>query len=404
MSRSSSLPRTPENASMRLLGIVLSMVAGPLASKTFAQPPFPQTGPAAQRTQAIQGTAASSRTQVTSVPINPIQSGDGLLEEERTNIYVYEKCNRSVVHISTKSVAMDSFLQVKVREGGGSGSIIDKNGLILTNQHVVDGARQVTVSLHNGLSYPAELVGEDPDTDIAVLRIDAPKEQLVPIEWGDSTKLRVGQRIYAIGNPFGLERSLSAGMISSLDRQIPSKKRRTMFSLIQIDATINQGNSGGPLLNTRGQLIGMNTAILSSDGDSAGVGFAIPASTMARITPELVQHGRFIRPAIGITRVYENDRGLLIVDTLPGGPADQAGLQGFQVRTKVYQQGNYRYSQQVLDTSSADLIIAVDNKPVQTSDDLLQIIESRKPGDTINVSIERNNQRVNVPVVLGKSS
>ncbi|MCR9291516.1 MAG: trypsin-like peptidase domain-containing protein [bacterium] len=330
-------------------------------------------------------------------------AADGLLPEERVSVAVYEKCNRSVVHISTKSVALDSFLQVKMREGGGSGSVLDRQGMILTNQHVIDGAREVSVSLFNGLSYPAVLVGQDPDTDIAILKIEAPEDQLIPIEWGDSAGLRVGQRIYAIGNPFGLERTMSTGMISSLNRQIPSQERRTMRALIQIDAAINQGNSGGPLLNTRGQLIGMNTAIMSSSGDSAGVGFAIPVSTISRIAPQLIREGRVVRASIGIKRVYENDDGLLIVDTVEGGPADMAGLRGFQIVTKTYRQGPYQYPLTVLDTSQADLILAVDGQPVKTADALLEMIEQKNPGEVVVLTIQRERQRTNVSVTLGRS-
>ncbi len=325
-----------------------------------------------------------------------------LLPEERVSIAVYENCNRSVVHIATRSVAMESFQQISLREGSGSGSVLDTNGLILTNQHVIDGAREISVSLFNGLSYPAVLVGQDPGTDIAVLKIDAPADQLVPLAWGDSQRLRVGQRIYAIGNPFGLERTMSTGMISSLNRQIPSRSGRTIRALIQIDAALNQGNSGGPLLNTRGQLIGMNTAIMSTGGDSAGVGFAIPASTLARIVPQLIEHGRIIRPSIGITRVYENDAGLLIVSVSSGGPADQSGLRGFRLVTKTRRQGLYSYDQTVIDTSTADLILSVDGQPVHTADELLTAIEQKQPGDVVTLGVQRAGVSANVTVTLGE--
>jgi S1-C subfamily serine protease len=328
---------------------------------------------------------------------------DGLLPEERVNIAVYENCNRSVVHIATRSVAVESFQQISLREGSGSGSVLDTNGIVLTNHHVIDGAKDVSVSLFNGLQYTAFIVGQDPDTDIALLKISAPPDQLIPLEWGDSQSLRVGQRIYAIGNPFGLERTMSTGMISSLNRQISSGQQRTMRSLIQIDAALNQGNSGGPLLNTRGQLIGMNTAIMSSNGDSAGVGFAIPASTLRRIVPQLLENGRVIRPTIGITRVYENERGLLIVRVAQGGPADRAGLQGFSLITKTFRQGLYRYEQSSIDTSSADLITAVDGNPVKSADDLLALIETKSPGDVVVLTVVRDGQTTNVPVTLGQT-
>ncbi len=227
------------------------------------------------------------------------------------------------------SLRAESFLTVSAVEGSGSGSVIDKLGHILTNYHVVEGARNVNVTLFNGEAYPAELVGQDPDNDIAVLKITAPDDQLFPIPIGDSSRLRVGQRILAIGNPFGLERTMSDGIISSLNRQLPTRNRRTMKSIIQIDAALNQGNSGGPLLNTRGELIGMNTAIATSTGDNAGIGFSIPANTIRRVIPQLIENGRVIRPTIGITRVFETEEGIgiVVVDVTPGGPADQAGIQ-----------------------------------------------------------------------------
>ncbi len=333
-------------------------------------------------------------------------SGDDLaldlLPEERVNIAVYETCNRSVVHIATRSAAMESFHQLSVREGSGSGSVLDNRGMILTNHHVIDGAKEISVSLFNGLAYSAVLVGQDPDTDIAILKIDAPADQLIPLPWGTAQPLRVGQKIYAIGNPFGLERTMSTGMISSLNRQIPSRAKRTMRALIQIDADLNQGNSGGPLLNTRGQLIGMNTAIMSSSGDSSGVGFAIPVSTLERIVPQLIDNGRIIRPTIGITRVYENDAGLLIVSVASGGPADQAGLQGFKLVTRTLRQGPYRYEQSSIDTSAADLIRSVDDQPVRTADDLLTHIERKQPGDKVRLGIIRNAVSTEVLVVLGQ--
>ncbi len=355
---------------------------------------------------------ATGSTPVTASPVrtgdlDPLRSSfgpDGLLPDERVNIAVYDKCNRCVVHIATRSIAMDSFLQVSMREGSGSGSVLDRNGTILTNYHVVEGAREISVSLFNGLSYQAEIVGTDPDTDIALLRIEAPADQLVPVEWGDSADLRVGQRIYAIGNPFGLERTMSQGMISSLNRQIPSREKRTMRSIIQIDAAINQGNSGGPLLNTRGQLIGMNTAIVSNSGDFSGVGFAIPVSTLSRIVPLLIRDGRIIRATIGIARVYESERGLLVVDVVPGGPAERAGLQGFRMKTYTTRQGAYSYTQSVLVTSEADLILAVDGKPVPTADELLGKIEQHNPGETVVLTILRDGKQMNVSVTLGQSA
>jgi S1-C subfamily serine protease len=325
---------------------------------------------------------------------------DDLLPEERTNIAVYQRCNRSVVNISTSS-RIDTFLTVSLKKGTGSGSVLDQSGIVLTNQHVIEGAKEITVTLSNSISYPAVLVGQDPDTDIAILKIDAPAEQLQPIAWGDSQSLQVGQRIYAIGNPFGLERTMSAGMISSLNRTIPARERREMRSLIQVDMSLNQGNSGGPLLNTRGELIGMNAAIMSSDGDSAGVGFAIPSATIQRIVGKLLIHGRVVRPTIGITRVYENEQGLLVVIVARGGPAEAAGLKGFSLVTKP-RIGLHR-PEPTIDASTADLIQAIDGQPVKKADELLEILESKNPGDTVVLDIVRSGKAVRIPIKLGST-
>ncbi len=325
---------------------------------------------------------------------------DDLLPEERTSIAVYQRCNRSVVNVSTSS-RMETLLTVSLKKGTGSGSVLDQSGIILTNQHVINGAKEIMVSLSNSISYPAVLVGQDADTDIAILRIDAPTEQLEPIAWGDSQNLQVGQRIYAIGNPFGLERTMSAGMISSLNRTIPARERREMRSLIQVDMSLNQGNSGGPLLNTRGELIGMNAAIMSSDGDSAGVGFAIPSATIQRIVGKLLTHGRVVRPTIGITRVYENEQGLLVVIVARSGPAEAAGLKGFSLATKP-RIGLHR-PEPTIDASTADLIQAIDGQPVKKADQLLEILENKNPGDTVVLDIVRTGKSVRVPVKLGTS-
>ena len=188
--------------------------------------------------------------------------------------------------------------------------MIDRDGHVLTNFHVVEGAREIRVTLFDGQTYDAKLVGGDPDTDVAVLKIDAPAESLFPVAFGSSTNLLVGQRVFAIGNPFGLERTLTTGIISSLNRSLPGRHgRRSLRSIIQIDAAINPGNSGGPLLDSHGRMIGMNTAIASKTGESAGVGFAIPINTIARVVPQLIQNGRVRRPDSGIARVYQTDRG-----------------------------------------------------------------------------------------------
>jgi len=254
---------------------------------------------------------------------------DEYTPEERVNINVYEKVNRSVVNITTRIPRAELFFAMEPAEGAGSGSVLDPDGHILTNYHVIEGAQEVRVTLFNGESYDAGLMGADPVFDIAVLRINAPRQILFPVDFGDSSVLKVGQKVFAIGNPFGLERTMTVGIISSLNRSLPARSGRTMKSIIQIDAALNQGNSGGPLLDSHGRLIGMNTAIASPTGANTGVGFAIPINNIRRVVPQLIEKGRVVRPDIGITRVYQTEQGLVIATMAEGGPAERARLTRF---------------------------------------------------------------------------
>ena len=331
-------------------------------------------------------------------------SEDEFTPDERVNIAVYDKVNRSVVNITTRSVRPDSFMMLQVpAEGAGSGSILDRDGHVLTNHHVIDGAREIQVTLFNGQTFEAGLVGQDPPNDVAVLKIDAPQETLFPVEFDDSSRLRVGQKVYAFGNPFGLERTLTMGIISSLNRTLPSRTGRMMKAIIQIDAALNQGNSGGPLINTRGRLIGMNTAIASPSrtGENTGVGFAIPVNSIKRVVPLLIRDGRVIRPDIGIARVYETEQGLLIASVTRGGPGEAAGLRGFRLVRQQYQRGPFVYEETRVDRSSADLIVAVDGRPVRTADDLLDIIEQKKPEEDVTVTVLRDGRQTQVVIRLG---
>jgi S1-C subfamily serine protease len=345
---------------------------------------------------------ATNAPRVATRPAEPVAPDDdlGLTPEERVNIAVYEKANRSVVNITTKA-AREALLVFEIPlEGSGSGSVLDHHGHILTNFHVIEGAQQISVALHTGNSYTAEVVGKDPPNDIAVLKIDAPNDDLEPVEIGDSSRLRVGQNIYAIGNPFGLERTLTRGLISSLNRSLPSRGGRTMRSIIQIDAALNRGNSGGPLLDSHGRLIGMNTAIASSTGENTGVGFAIPVETIKRVVPQLIQNGKVTRPDIGISRVYQSDEGLLIATLTPGGPAERAGLRGFQLTTQTKRRGLFSYEEKALDRNSADRILTVDGQKIKTADDLLGQIERHRPGEEVVVGIMRQGQEFSVRVLL----
>ncbi len=325
---------------------------------------------------------------------------DGLTREEVINVAVYENCNRSVVNITTQGVRADGFFVMEMpAKGSGSGVVLDQAGHILTNYHVVEDAGQVEVTLFDGKSFAANVIGADPINDLAVLQIDAPKTVLFPTTFGDSNILQVGMKVFAIGNPFGLERTMTTGIIASLNRSLQVRGNRSIRAIIQIDADINPGNSGGPLLNARGQLIGLNTAIASQNGQSAGVGFAIPVNLAKRVVPQLIQHGRVIRPDIGIQRVYETEKGLLIARLTPNGPAEKANLRG----PKIVRSRRGVFIVENIDRSAADLIVAVDGKKVESTDDFLRYIESQKIGQQVELTVIREGRRIAVPVTLGQS-
>ena len=321
-----------------------------------------------------------------------------LTAEERRNIAVYEKCHRSVVHIATQAIQVDRLFGTAMeQEGSGSGSVLDKQGHILTNYHVIEGADRLTVTLFNGRQYEARLVGQDPPNDMAVIRIDAPQDVLFPVTIAPSEPLRVGQKVYAIGSPFGLERTMTVGVVSGLGRQMPSHNHRVLKSLIQVDAALNQGNSGGALLDSRGLLVGMNTAIATTSGDNSGVGFAIPASTIRRVAASLIRDGRVVRPSLGITAYIQTENGLLIGRVAPDGPAARAGLRGVQVVVRR----TYFGDQRRIDYDAADRILAVEGQPVRNVDDLMSVIETLQPGSQARLTIAREGQAVPVSITLG---
>jgi len=366
-------------------GLVVVWVAGGQIGPTVVaqeQPPQKRSPRLAQRARNKQ-------------PSPPVK--EELSPEESINVAVYERVNKSVVNITTKTQNIDPFFMMRSEsEGAGSGSVLNKEGHVLTNFHVIEDARRVMVTLYDGKSYAAKLVGADPINDVAVIQIDAPPETLVPVTYGDSGRLKVGMRVFAIGNPFGLERTLTTGIISSLNRSLRIR-RRIINSIIQTDAAINPGSSGGPLLDTRGRLIGMNTAIASSVGQNAGVGFAIPSSLIERIVPQLITEGRVVRADIGITRVYETDEGLLIEDMTPNGPAHKAELRGPRIVRR--REGAFVF--QRIDRSAADIIVAVDGEETKTADDFLSAIEQHKPGDEVELTILRQGREIRVKVRLG---
>src|SRR5256714_8621995 len=296
-----------------------------------------------------------------------------LATDEQNNIEVYKAISPGVVSVKSTSYRQDFFGQVEEGQGSGSGSVIDDQGHILTNYHVIEGAQKLAVSLGGDKTYPAKVVGGDPDTDLAVIQIEAPRDQMTIVPSGDSDRLIVGQKVLAIGNPFGFDRTLTTGVISGLQRPIYARNGRLIEGAIQTDASINPGNSGGPLLDSHGRMIGINSQILSPSGASAGVGFAIPVSIAKRIVPQLIQFGEVRRPKLGIVPYSVRgltgqihlpvSEGVLIYQTAPGGPAEQAGLRGTT-------------SDDAGDLILGDIIVAIDSQKISNTDDLFRILDS----------------------------
>jgi putative serine protease PepD len=323
-------------------------------------------------------------------------------EDEENNISIYRRVGPGVVNITSVVVQRDFFFNPIPREGAGSGSIIDDAGHILTNHHVIRNSRKLEVTLSDGSKWPARFVGADPDNDLAVIKIDAPKEKLTVIPMGDSSGLQIGQKVLAIGNPFGLGQTLTTGIISSLGRSIRSDAGTLIEDVIQTDAAINPGNSGGPLLDSKGRIIGINSAIISPTGASVGIGFAIPANTARRILPELIAKGHVSYPWIGAS-VYPLipefakalgltvDHGAVIAEVVRGGPAERAGLRGGD---RVVQVGNS------LIPVGGDVITEMDGKEVTSSNDLIRMIRGQRPGDTVELKLLRKGKFLRTKMTL----
>jgi S1-C subfamily serine protease len=328
-----------------------------------------------------------------------------LTSDEQRTIEVYDTANRSVVNIDTTTVQVDRvFMMQREAEGSGSGVVLDREGHIITNYHVVDGARKIDVTLPSNATYPAELVGHDKEHDIAVLKVNAPAEELYPLALGASNNLRVGQRVYALGNPLGWDRTMTTGIISSLNRDLPSRvEGRLMQALIQTDAAMNPGNSGGPLLDSNGRMIGMCVAIASRTGQNTGIGFAIPIDRIKSIIPELINHGHVVRADIGISHVMETEAGLVIARLAKEGPAANAGLRGFQVVNRQRQFGGLTYNERGIDPSQADRILAVDGEEMRSGVQFRDKIWEHRPGDVVTLTIVRQGRQLDVPVTLGGS-
>jgi S1-C subfamily serine protease len=336
------------------------------------------------------------------VEITEAAGGEQLDSEEQNNISVYHKNIPSVVNVTSRTLTFDFFYGAVPQEGQGSGFVIDKDGHILTNYHVIADARQVEVTLHNRKKYKATVVGTDAAHDLAVIQIKAP--DLVPAVLGDSHNLQVGQKVYAIGNPFGLAGTMTRGIVSSI-RPVREPNGATIDEAIQTDAAINPGNSGGPLMNWHGEVIGINTMILSSVGQNAGIGFAIPINTAKAVLNDLMTLGRVRRPALGVRTIpitpelaneigLAADYGLLIIDVTPGSSAEQAGLRGGTERAYL---GNIPIM------LGGDLIVAIDGEKVQDEQDLAQTMNNHRAGDTVKITIYRGKKKIDVSVSLGEA-
>ena len=400
-----------------LLAVVVTAVITIKATKKYIQ--SPQENSLAEEvsyndeTQIVEASdeneAVSFLEQNPSQIISVANNTSSYSQEEVQNINVYSLCNEAVVNINTQVVSYDWFLQPYVQDGGsGSGSIIDKRGYILTNVHVIQDASKIYVSLFDGTQYEAEVVGTDLDSDLAVIKFSPPEGvELKTISFGSSTALRVGQRVIAIGNPFGLERTMTTGIVSSLGRPIQNSNNRIIRNMIQTDAAINPGNSGGPLLDTSGKMIGINTMIQSSSGNSAGVGFAVPAETAVRVVADLIKYGKVHRGTIDATMVQLSRRiaqyagldissGVLISEVHKGGNAEAAGLKGGT-------EAAYYGSRRDIIYIGGDVIIQIDDIAVTSLADYYSALESKKPGDVVNVVVRRNRKNVTLKIKLVES-
>lgn len=338
---------------------------------------------------------------------SPVAPAPDFTADEKNNIEIYEKYGRGVVNITTTTLEYDFFLRpVPMESGTGSGAVIDDQGHIVTNFHVVRNAQRLEVTLPDKTKHTAQVVGTDPNNDLAVIQIDAPKERLTPIPLGTSKGLQVGQKVLAIGNPYGLDRTLTTGIISSLGRSIQAENGRVIEDIIQTDAAINPGNSGGPLLNSQGEIIGINTAIFSpSNSGSIGIGFAIPADTVRRITRDLITLGYVPHAYLGVAQSLalpdvpwlasalrlNTDNGLLVVAVVPRSAAAAGGIRGASEQVRV---GNY------VIPAGGDVIVAFEGKPVSSAQEMATEIDRHKPGDKVTVTVLRENRKLDLPIVL----
>lgn len=394
---------------------LLGTASGSLACEVVSEPPAATANPSSSESSippaelpAESAPPAPSALEAPPVP-PPLVAGQANQLEDQV-IRVFEVAGPGVVNITSRSISYDFFLRAVPQEGSGSGFVYDRAGHIVTNYHVIEDASELHVTFFDETRLPATVVGSDPSNDLAVIRVDASPELLHVIPLGNSTSLKVGRFVVAIGNPFGLQQTLTTGVVSSLGRVIESPDGRFIGEIIQTDASINPGNSGGPLLDLEGNVVGVTSAILSPSRASAGIGFAIPADTLKRVVPELIARGRYAHPWLGVdpldvssnlaTLLNRNDvrtpggGGVLVANVVSRGPAAEAGIRG---PSQMGLLGNLRIP------LGADYILAIDSEPVKTRQDLTVLLESKhRVGDRVDVTVWRDGRVLDVQVVLGE--
>jgi len=384
---------------------VTSFIFVKLGGRSPAQEP--QTAAAQEQVSVpvSQNTETAFLQQNTPQPsVRSVSDNTQYTQDEIQNINVYDTCAESVVNINTQVTGVNWFLEPVVQDGGsGSGSIIDKRGYIVTNVHVIENATKIYVSLSDGAQYEAQVLGQDDESDLAVIKFTPPAGTVLKtISFGDSSRLKVGQKVIAIGNPFGLDRTMTTGIISGLGRPVKNSNNRIIRNMIQTDAAINPGNSGGPLLDTTGRMVGINTMIVSSSGSSAGVGFAIPAETAVRVVSDLLKFGHVNRGAMELSIVQLNSAivqyagldissGVLVSEVTKGGDAEKAGIRG---GTQPARYGNATIY------LGGDIITKIDDIKVSSLADYFSALEDKRPGETVNVTVHRSKKDRIVQVVL----
>jgi S1-C subfamily serine protease len=386
-------------------------LAAAIGCEVVAEPPATETSsPGDVLSESVDTASPEPMRPVVSEPAAPAPAAVEARDLERQVMHVYETAGPGVVNITSRSISYDFFLRAMPQEGSGSGFVYDRQGHIVTNFHVVEGAGELYVTFFDETRVEASVIGFDPSNDLAVVKVDVSPDLLHVIPMGDSENLKVGRFLVAIGNPFGLQQTLTTGVVSSLGRVIEGPDGRFIGEIIQTDAAINPGNSGGPLLDLDGNLIGVNSAIISPSRASAGIGFAIPAATVRRVVPELIARGRYAHPWLGVTLMNVSPNlaerlnrsgvrtpgggGVLVADVVSRGPAASAGIRG---PSQMGVMGNLRIP------LGADYILAIDGAPLQTDQDLTVLLETKhRVGDRVKVTVWREGQVQDVSVLLGE--